>query len=268
MNNSKMILYPKKGAIHFDLFLYKKREPICTEYLLNSGILKEGDVALDIGANIGYYALTESRIVGEKGKVYAVEPVQENFDLLKKNVTLNSLKNVGSFRFAFGGSTKRGKIYVSESVNLCAMDKDSVGGVIVGEEDVQVETVDSFLKDKQYPQLIRMDVEGYEYEIFKGMPKTLKGDVRILIELHPRILREKLDALFQILEQNNFRVRFAVFENKVRYNWALMSLMRKGGEKMPLTYENISLQQLRKLMDENIELDPNVIFEKTPATPD
>jgi FkbM family methyltransferase len=173
VNNSQMILYPRNGAIHFDLFLYKKREPICTEYLLHSGILKKGDVALDIGANIGYYALTESRLVGEQGKVYAVEPVQENYDLLRKNVTLNCLENIGSFRFAFGGSAKRAKIYVSESVNLCALDKDSVGGVIVGEEDVQVETVDTFLEDKGQPQLIRMDVEGYEYEIFKGDRKSV-----------------------------------------------------------------------------------------------
>jgi FkbM family methyltransferase len=158
INKSKMLLYPRKGAIHFELFTHRKREPICTQYLPSSGILKKGDVALDAGANIGYYALVESQLVGNHGKVYAVEPVLENFDLLKTNVKLNRLGNIGSFRYAFGEEVTKSKIYVSACVNLCAMNKDSVGGKIVGEEEVSVETVDHFLIDKESPKLIRMDV--------------------------------------------------------------------------------------------------------------
>ena len=92
-----MLLFPKNGAIQLDLFLHKKREFICTDYLIGDGIIKEEDVVLDIGANIGYYALIESQLVGLNGKVYAVEPVQGNFELLKKNVHLNNLENVAYF---------------------------------------------------------------------------------------------------------------------------------------------------------------------------
>ena len=63
-----MLVLPKMGGIHEELFLHKKREPICTDYVMKSVLLSEGDIVLDIGANIGYYVLVESQRVGNKGK--------------------------------------------------------------------------------------------------------------------------------------------------------------------------------------------------------
>ncbi|MCW4009343.1 MAG: FkbM family methyltransferase [Candidatus Bathyarchaeota archaeon] len=262
VNKSKMLVYPRKGAIHSDLYIYRKREPICTDYLLRSGILKKGDVALDIGANIGYYVLVESQLVGKQGKVYAVEPVHENFNLLKTNIKLNQLDNVCSYRFAFGENVKQSKIYVSTSVNLCAVNKEYVGGEIVGEEDVPMQTVDNFVKDKKPPRLLRMDVEGYEYEIFKGMPNTLKKNIAILVELHPQILGQKLGDLLQILDENDFWVRFVVFEGKGTENTVLKNLMKKGGDRTPIIALNMSIRELKELIEANADLNPNVIFEK------
>jgi FkbM family methyltransferase len=264
VNNEKMLVLPKKGAIHRDLFLYKKREPLCTDYLLHSGIINKGDFVLDLGANIGYYVLVESQLVGEGGKIFAIEPVYSNFTLLNKNVELNNLKNVTSFQVAMGDRNENSKIYVSDQANVCAMTKDSVGGNIIGIQDVCLLTVDYFLeKHKQSPPaLIRMDVEGYEYEIFKGMPQLLKSCTRILVELHPLILHEHLDEIFQILKENNFRVRFAVFEEKVAEGAPLSFLMKKAGVNLPLIASDISMQELRRLINENPIISPNVVFEK------
>jgi hypothetical protein len=49
------------------------------------------------------------QLVGRMGKVYAVEPVYENFDVMKTNIKLNRLSNVGSYRFAFGEKGARSK---------------------------------------------------------------------------------------------------------------------------------------------------------------
>ena len=184
VNKSKMLLFPRKGGInciHFDLFLYKKREPNCTDYLMHSNVLKDGDIVLDIGANIGYYVLIESQLVGKSGKVYAVEPVRSNFELLERNVQLNNLKNVSTFQFAFSDEdAKSGTMYVSDKNNLCTMNRNAAIsgkiGKIVSEEEVPVATVDTFFKDKTPPNFIRMDVEGSEYEIIKGMAKTLNRE--------------------------------------------------------------------------------------------
>jgi len=270
VNNSKMLVFPQKGAIHRDLFLYKKREVVCTDFLIGGGVIKEGDVVLDIGANIGYYVLIESQLVGSKGKVYAVEPVLENFELLKKNVRLNNLQNVDAFQLSFGECNEESKIYVSNFSNLSSMDKNTVGGKIIGIQSVSKKTVDTFLKNKPSPRLIRMDVEGYEYEILGGMPQTLKGDLRILVELHPNLLSdEKMDEIFQILRQNGFWVRFAIFEPKVDQSQIVSkivnSLLQKSGVDAPspaFVLKNVSLQRLQRVMKDYPRIAPNVMFEK------
>jgi FkbM family methyltransferase len=266
VNMSEMIVYPRKGAIHADLFRYKKREPLCTDYLMRSGVIQKGDIVLDIGANIGYYVLTEANIVGETGKVYAVEPVSSNFKLLQKNVQLNNLTNVSTFQYAIGDKNVLSEIFVSNSSNLCAVSKDAVGGEVVGVQPVHMVTIDEFVKDKQTPKLIRMDVEGYEYEILKGMNNTLKGNVKILMELHafPKYLTpKKLDEIYNILEQNNYRAKFVVFENKVIENKLLEILYKKSGDKLPVIAADISLQELKRIVKENEYLAaPNVLFEK------
>jgi hypothetical protein len=62
-----------------------------------------------------------------------------------------------------------------------------------------------------------------------------------------------------------YRVRFAVFEGKVKQDAAVAALLRKSGAKFPMVVENISLVQLRQLIAAFPDLSPNVIFEKTSA---
>lgn len=266
VNDSEMLVFPSKGAIHTDLFLYKKREPLCTNYLMHSGILKEGDVVLDIGANIGYYALAEAKLVGETGKVYAIEPVASNFQLLQKNVNLNKFSNVETFQYAVGDKNEMADIFVSNMSNLCAVNKDAVGGEIVEVQPVSMITIDEFIKDKKTPKLIRMDVEGYEYEILKGMKDTLKEDIKILMELHPQpgfMHPNKLQELYQILEKNNFRVKFVVFENKVIENTVIEILNKKSGIELPVVAANMSIQELKQFVIQYQHLAaPNILLEK------
>jgi FkbM family methyltransferase len=267
VNNSKMFLLPRKADINQDLFVYKKREPICTNYLIHSGMLKEGDVALDIGANIGYYVLIESQLVGKRGHVYAVEPVLSTFKQMQKNVGLNNSKNVSTFQLAFGAERdEKSAIYVSGKSNLSSMSRDAVGGTLEYSQEVVMETVDNFLKGKASPNIVRMDVEGFEYEIIKGMTETLKGNVKILVELHPlpRYMKPgKMEEIFQILEQNNFKVRFAVFEDKVEETRLIRFLLKKAGDKLPIINSNMSIPEFKKMLKENIQFaSPNVVFEK------
>jgi FkbM family methyltransferase len=227
VNGSKMIVFPRKGGIDFELYVYKKREALCTNYLQSSGILKTGDVVLDAGANIGYYALLESQLVGLTGQVYAVEPVYETFCSLTNNIKLNNRHNINALRYAFGNTTHMGKIYVSSSSNLSAVNKQHVAGKIVYHQDVPFLTVDDFLKGKITPKLVRMDVEGYEYEIIQGMNKTLTENVFLMIEVHPAYLQSKLDDFLNLLNLHGFRVRFAVFEGKVKQGAIIDALFKK-----------------------------------------
>ena len=83
---SKMYLDETDLGLSWDLITDGIREAYLVEIVKKE--LKKGDIVIDIGANIGYYVLLESKIVGEKGKVYAIEPVPQNVDILRKNLFL------------------------------------------------------------------------------------------------------------------------------------------------------------------------------------
>lgn len=207
INGVKMRLDLKNDdGLSKDLMTRGKREIMTTNYLLHSNILKSGDVVLDIGGNIGYYALPEARLVGKEGKVYAVEPVTANFELLRRNIDLNGFKNVHAFQLALGDSEKRIPLYVRSKKNLSSitqLPEDASGGV-ERTEDVEMTTVDSFAKKTigGYPDFIRMDVEGYEFAILSAMERTLEHRPVLLIEFHPMYLTpEQKEKICKILKQ-------------------------------------------------------------------
>jgi len=202
VNGYKMQVYPKLGGVHQQLYSHGHREPHATAYMKKN--LKKGAVILDIGANIGYYALLESYMVGKQGTVYAVEPVTSNFKLLQQNIKINKCSNIHPYRLAFGSKNKEeDNIYLSKKANWCTMNKNAVK-LQMGTEKVRVETVDSFLKDKKQPSMIRMDVEGYEYSIIKGMRKILdqRLPLTLIMELHfGYVTREECTEILQTLKE-------------------------------------------------------------------
>lgn len=268
VNGFKMWINIRDKGIHRQLFLYGKREPFCTDYLMNSGVLKEGDVVLDIGANMGYYVLIESNLVGDLGKVYAIEPVSSTIKALKRNIKLNNCENVEIFRVAVGDKGGKSSVYISDRSNLSAMERILTAGNIIGVEEVDVLTVDSFLEDKNIPDLIRMDVEGYEYNIVRGMTKTLQENTKILMELHPhKLSKEQMEEMFEILKANNFKVKFAVYDHAVKENMILQSLMQKLGDELPLIFLDMTIDELSDLVQTVRIQDlpaicPHVLFSK------
>jgi len=202
--HSQMLLNINDKGCSSDLFTRRKREYHCTNFLLNSGILKKGNTVFDIGANIGYYALMESWLVGETGKVYAAEPVTSNFRILQTNIILNNYKNMFPFHTAIGNVNRKRKIYISVNKNLCGFVEKATPKKI-GYELVNMMTLDSFLKNKEPISFLRMDVEGFEYNIIKGGMKTLEGDIKILMEIHEgKMSPQQLKKMFTILESNSF----------------------------------------------------------------
>lgn len=184
----KMFLDLRDGGISTDLALDGIREPESTRIIQQT--LKTGDVVVDIGANIGYYALMEARLVGKEGVVYGIEPSPKNINLLKKNIKLNNFKNLKTYQIGIGDKKGTAKMYVSPHSNLNSLVRQK-NRKIINTIDIEVRTLDDFLKDKKYPDLIRMDVEGYEYSIFKGMKKILSDErqLKLFIELHPHIMK-------------------------------------------------------------------------------
>lgn len=144
--------------------------------------LRREDTFFDIGANVGSYTLLASGICGAKS--IAIEPVKSTFDILSKNISLNNLQDqvsainsaagaaMGTITFTSDQDTKNHAVAANETVSQGAI-------------NVPVITVDS-LADKSSPILIKVDVEGYETAVLKGMEQTLaKSELRaVIIELN------------------------------------------------------------------------------------
>ncbi len=205
IHGSKMYLNPKDGGLSTDLFIDKSREIMATNEFQK--ILKPGMVIADAGANIGYYALMEAKAVGENGAVYAIEPVPENVELLKKNVTTNTYKNIEVIKAAAGSKKGKAKFFVSTKSNLGSMVESANEKDIETEMEVDVLPLDTILKGKRSPDFVRMDVEGYELEILKGMTQVLKKKkLGLFIEVHAEFMgKDKTIEFFKLLKANGFK---------------------------------------------------------------
>lgn len=215
-------------GISRDLFIFHKREHLSTDLLLTGNIIGAGDTTLDVGANIGYYALIESRLVGSSGHVYAVEPVSSNYRMLSKNIELNNINNIKTFRFAAGAENGTGDIHVAEKGNFSSFTYLE-GERYSGTERVEVVRLDDFIaREGIEPALIRMDVEGFETEIIKGMPEALRKRPKLLIEVHPHLMdTARLQEMFETIAAAGYREAIVIKERKDVW-------MRSDGSVRPL----------------------------------
>jgi FkbM family methyltransferase len=176
---------PGDRGLSRELAAYRIHEPLASTLLEQT--LRPGMTVVDIGSNIGYYALMESRLVGSSGKVVAIEPVPQNAAQLRDNVRSNGCDNIEIHQLAIGRQSGTQPVYLSgKSNHHSLLPTPSVPTVMV-----EVATLDDLVSASRLSsvQLIRMDLEGYEVEILDGMRQTLQQyGPRLLVELHPHIV--------------------------------------------------------------------------------
>lgn len=124
--------------------------------------LKPGDCAVDAGANVGFFTVLMSKIVGERGTVIAVEPDSINCDKLKKNLDINSCTNVDLWEaplhkhedglVGFMRHSDNGQSHVTND----------------GPIKLQTETLDAIIGPTRRPSLLKIDIEGSEVDALLG----------------------------------------------------------------------------------------------------
>ncbi len=177
-----------------------------------NGNIKPGMIGIELGANIGYFALIEARLVGEKGLIYCIEPEPNNVKLLKKNIAANKLGDrMKVFRYLVGDHNGMEKLYLSEFANVHSL---SPSRGKEGFAEVPMVTLDNFIKQNNIPRVdfIRMDIEGYEAIAFKGMEGWFRSgpNLKIFMEFHPMYYQEwgwTFEKLLRYLELFGFKVR-------------------------------------------------------------
>ena len=128
------------------------------------------DILIDIGANIGFYSILSS---GRFGQIYSFEPNDRNFKLLKKNIKNNKLNNIQVLNFGLGekeevllgNSNTKGELFQTSGF---AISKNNKKG-----ESVLIKKGDDVLQLKNTTLTIKIDVEGFEFFVLKGLKSTL-----------------------------------------------------------------------------------------------
>lgn len=190
VQGSLMELDLRDRGIHADLFINRIREPQATRHL--QALMKSDWIVVDIGANIGYYALMEA--VRAK-QVMAIEPGPGNYQHLMRNIKLNGYENVETYQLAVGDHNGVVGFVIARACNWNKIAHDGISDI-----EVQMITLDKFLDGKRV-DFVRMDVEGYEYSVLEGMDYTLTHSrPDMFIEVHRDLLKNYGRSQLEFME--------------------------------------------------------------------
>jgi len=147
--------------------------------------LASNSTFIDIGANFGLYTLSASKKITNSGKIICFEPYPENYQALMNNISINNLSKITAENKAVGDSQGKLKLYYQPNENNLGMVSASyIENSVVHE--VEVISIDEYLKTQPLNKidLIKIDVEGFEYQVLSGMKKALSTySPKILIEI-------------------------------------------------------------------------------------
>ena len=203
--------------------------------------LKEGDVFLDLGANLGYFAMMGCSIVKERGKVISFEPNPQNLQLITASQQDNKFNNLTLYPYAVS----------DHATTLRFTTVGSNGGVITEHSKYQthylmVESVvlDDFLKDEERIDFVKMDIEAHELPALRGMENLMrKFRPKLVTEFHPWAISinnpEPTEELLEKIESFGYRI----------------SVIKHGGGLVETNSAKEVIDYWESLNDEKIHLD-------------
>ena len=140
-----------------------------------SSLVNPGEIVIEVGANIGVHTIPLAQKVGPNGKVIAIEAQPAIHHYLCANIALNGLFNVTTHGCGCGAAHKTMSI---PNINYAAPVLNNFGGISLADGDssgvlVQVAPLDELIGDLPKVDLIKIDVEGMEYDVIQGAIKTI-----------------------------------------------------------------------------------------------
>ena len=170
-----------------------------TNLAQNSSRIKS-KIFIDVGAYIGFYSILMSGIFE---KIYAFEPLQRNFKILNKNILTNNLGHkIKTYNFAlgskeeklFGGSNRKGDLLQSSGFSLADNTNNK-------SQEISIFRGDDIISLNNEIITIKIDVEGFELDVLKGLEKLL---INNLCYLQIEIWDHNNDSVFSLLNSLNY----------------------------------------------------------------
>jgi FkbM family methyltransferase len=152
--------------------------------------LRPGDIAYDIGANIGIFSVLMAKRVAAGGQVVAFEPLPNVFDHLRANITLNALTNVRAFCTALSDVAGTRLMHTADESVLSSLESPARADARGAQIRMEIGDRLRVLEGLPIPRAVKIDVEGHESSVLQGLRETLsRPECRLVCcEIHPPIL--------------------------------------------------------------------------------
>ncbi len=143
-------------------------------------LLHKGGTFIDVGSNMGYFSLLASKVVGENGRILAVEPSSRDFTRLVDNININHIENITPYRLAISDKNGKTKLSVAceerSSLNTLGTSFGFKGIEKVAVEDVDTTTIDELVKKERITSVdvLKVDIEGSEMVALRGARDTIE----------------------------------------------------------------------------------------------
>ncbi|MCG3118713.1 MAG: hypothetical protein ALAOOOJD_00967 [bacterium] len=204
--------YKIKGGLGF---LKPYREPTAEErFLMNLQL--SGNTVYDIGGYVGITAMFFSRAVGETGRVITFEPNPTNAAAIRQNLALNHLRNVEVIESGLGAAPEtKTLVYDPNDTAAGSMNQQIQARLLATQHrqiDITVQALDEYVAAQHLaaPDLVKIDVEGMEYDVLRGMQKMLRAPKPALfIELHgdgEQQKRANVQNVFTLLQACHYMI--------------------------------------------------------------
>lgn len=198
-----LYLNPSNGYDDFGLY---NRKNLVKDSISNylSRVLKNDSVFVDIGSNNGVYTILSSKLA-PKGTIYSFEPIHYLNKKIQKSISKNNSKNIVLHSYACGDKKSEATININPihtGTSSLIRNNESIHN-----QKVKVIRADSIIKTKV--DLIKIDVEGYELFVLKGLNKLLK-------KYRPQIIFEFNEDLFEEIHSylSSFEYRFQTLDGR------------------------------------------------------
>ena len=188
--------------------------------------LKPGMMVIDIGANIGTTTLNLAKKVGSGGEVYSFEPSPYNYRHASQNISLNDFGNIKLINQGLGNEKTTAFLYNVNTNNrgMNRLLKENGQNNSYEKASVEIDTLDNSMINFSIPppSFIKIDVEGYEFNVLLGGKETiLKHKPALFIELDDNNLREQNNTaceLIQLIIQFQYKIINAATSSVVDEN--------------------------------------------------
>ncbi|WP_148589315.1 FkbM family methyltransferase [Streptomyces sp. WAC01526] len=194
------------------VYLFGLWEPHMTHWLQRR--LRPGDTYIDVGANVGYFSLLASQLVGEEGRVVAIEASPTFHARVLQHAEINGCSNLRTVNAAVADERKTVTLILASSSNMGAASIVPYGGPAESTLDVEAYPLPQVLDadDIAGARVIKIDVEGAEGAVIRGLAPVLdklRPDAEITVEVTPERMEnlgDSADELLAIMREHGFHV--------------------------------------------------------------